>query len=157
MQHDETRTIAVDPDHAARVVGDFCDSVGVPVPTGTSDVCELLDRLGYQCTPGTLAEFVRKGYVSEPAEWDAVSVYCLMAALELRRRWKRTPCPQHDHKKTGARLFVERSLAEGGPGVNDLDRYSVEDLLLQLTQTGDRPTRECLFEALTLKLSGFEE
>lgn len=155
---DPTRTVNIDPEHAARVVGDFADSVNLPVPTTAGEVVAFLERCDYLVTARTLSEFAEKHYVSDPGDqWDAVAVYCLMAALESRRRWKPAPS-RHDHKKTGISLQIEAARAAGvAEPINDLDRYTVEDLLLQLTQCDHRATRECLYEALREKLRGYEE
>lgn len=155
---DQTRTVAVDPEHAARVVADFADAHGLPVPTTPGEAVELARACGYDCTPGTVAEFVRKGYVSDPGGVaDAVWVYCFIAALEARRRWKPTPCV-HDPKKSGTRLLIEQMRNAGvAEPLNDIDRYTVEDLLLQLTNCDNRAVREALYEAVKAKLQGFEE
>jgi hypothetical protein len=155
------RTVQVDPAHAARVVHDFADRVGLPVKDRYSpdEMCQLLRWLGYDVTPGVLEEFTRKGYVSDPGDaWDVVSVYTLAAALESRRRWLPTPCHQHDSKKSGARLLIEQAARDGvAQPIQDLDRVTIEDLLLQLVANDARAEREVLFEAIRLKLSGFEE
>lgn len=155
---DQTRIVSVDPAHAERVVADFAASVGLAVPTNAAEVVELLDRLDYDCTPRTLEQFIERGYISDPGDcWDCVAVYCLLGGLESRRRWKPTPS-KHDLKKSGARLEIEKLQAEGiDPPVVDLDRTTVEDLLIQLTQCDQRAIREVIFEALKLKLAGYEE
>ena len=119
---------------------------------------DFLRRLDYDVTPNTLAEFERKHYFApaDASEMTAVEIYCLMAALEARRRWKPTPS-QHDAKKSGARLAIEQLQAQGIPPVNDLDNHTLEDLLLQLTGCPDRAIRECIYETLVLKLKGLEE
>lgn len=156
---DPTRAVTVDPAHAAQVVSDFAGSVGLPTPTTAGEVVEMLTRIGYDCTPRTLAEFVEKGYISDPGDvWGPVEVYVLAAALECRRRWLPTPNPRHDLKKSGFRLEIERLRAEGvDPPVRDLDDHSIEDLLLQLCQCDQRAVREALYETVRLKLDGFEE
>lgn len=155
---DMTRAVTVDPAHAAEVVAGMADSVGLAAPVTAAEVVALLDRLDYACTPNTLAEFVRKGFISDPGDtWDSVSTYCLMAGLEARRRWKPAPS-RHDLKKSGFRLEIERLRAEGvDPPVRDIDDHSVEDLLLQLCQCDQRAVREALYETVRLKLDGCEE
>jgi len=157
---DQSRAVVIDPRHATQVVGDFAESVGLPRAESYSpaQACLLLGRLGYDCPLNTIREFTAKGYIGDPGDtWAPVNVYCLMAALEARRRWLRTPCV-HDAKKTGVRLMLEQRLNEGiNPPVDDLDSHSVEDLLLQLIGSDNRAERECLFEVLRLKLAGYEE
>ena len=53
--------------------------------------------------------------------------------------------------------MIERTVADGCEPLPDLDQHSLEDLLLQLVGSDHRATRECLYEALRLKLAGFEE
>lgn len=155
------RALAINPEKAALIIGDFAEHHGLPrkdVYT-VAEAAELARRLGYACTPGTVLEFQRKRYLSDPGEtWEAAHVFCLISALESRRRWLPTPCPQHDAKKSAARLEVERLVAEGVEmPVADLDSHTIEDLLLQLCQNDHRQIREALYEALRLKLAGFEE
>jgi hypothetical protein len=157
---DETRAVRIDPEHAERVVADFAEHVGLPaLETYTpADAAELVSRHDYVCTPGTISEFIRKGYFGpqDPDALTPVEVYCLLGALESRRRWKPTPS-RHDAKKSGARLAIEQTEMQGASAINDLDQHTVEDLLLQLTGCDNRAVRECLYEALRLKLEGFEE
>lgn len=63
----------------------------------------------------------------------------------------------HDYKKSGARLIVEQLQSAEAEPFNDLDRYSIEDLILQVVTCDDRATREALGEGLRLKLANFEE
>src|SRR5262245_24830772 len=159
-QADPRRVATVDPHHAAQVIGDFCAHHGGPRLDGfTADqAVELLDRMGYAINLGTVAEFIRKGYVGDPGEsWSPVAVYCLTAALEARRRWTESPDCPHNVKKTGIRLQIEQLRSEGVEPVNDLDRHTVEDLLLQLAGSDNRAERECLYEVLRLKLADYEE
>lgn len=157
---DQTRQQPVDPAHATVVVSALVESAGLTVRDEytRSDVCEILTRRGYECTPGTILEFVRKGYISDPgATLSPVDVYCLAGALEARRRWGRTPS-KHDFKKSAARLRIEELQNEGVENpVKDIDGHTVEDLLIQLTTNENRMVRETLYETLRLKLAGYEE
>src|SRR5262245_56374046 len=154
------RIMQVDPEHAGRVVGEIAEQLGLPRADSytPAEAADCAHRMEYACTPAAVAEFVRKRYISDPGEvWEPVHVYCLLGALESRRRWQPTPC-KHDLKKSGVRLEVERLRAQGvNEPIAELDRASIEDLLLQLVQCDYRATRECLYEALNLKLAGFEE
>lgn len=158
------RVVSVDAAHAEHIVTDLAASVGRMVPTSSSEVVTLLAALDYAVRPDTLREFTAKRYVSPPVDgvWDAVAVYCLLAAMESRRRWRPEPldgsATRHRHKKTAFRVELERLTAEGvNPPIVDLDSHSVEDLLIQLVQTDCRMTREAIFEAVALKLAGLEE
>lgn len=158
---DSTRQQAVDVERATELVRIGLEEHGLPVRDvfTPAQAAELARALHYECSPGTVAEFVRKGYVgpADPAALSPVDVFCLVAALENRRRWKPAP-GRHDAKKSGARLLIEQCQAAGAPSpVSDLDNFALEDLLLQLVQCGDRGTREGLYEAVRLKLEGYEE
>ena len=65
-----TRAVTVDPAKAGQVIGDFCERYGLPRRESftPAELCELLGKMGYDCTPGTLGEFVRKGYVRDPGD-----------------------------------------------------------------------------------------
>jgi hypothetical protein len=157
---DQTRQVQVDPERARQVVSDLALSAGMVAQDAYApdEVVALLAALDYDATPNTLAEFQRKRYVpAVEGDWSPVDVYCLLAALESRRRWRPAPS-RHDPKKSGARLEIERLQREGvNPPVVDLDGYSVEDLLLQMVGSDNRAERECLLEVLRLKLAGYEE
>ena len=155
---DPTRTVPVDPRHAARVVGDFAATVGLATPANAAEAIELLTKLDYAVSKRTLEEFIERKYISDPGDaWDCVAVYCLMGALESRRRYKSAD-RRHDFKKTGIRLEIERLRAEGiDPPIHDIDDITLEDLLLQITQCDQRAIREALYETLREKLRGYEE
>src|SRR5437764_1423028 len=144
------RAAYVDPGASDRIVAGFCTFAGLPVREvyTAAEVVDLLRRVGYDVTPGTLAEFARKGYIGEPAgeEWTAPFVHALAAALECRRRWLPTPNRLHDFKKSVARIQIESLRAEGEPVFADLEGYSLEDLFLQLVACDERGLREALYE-----------
>jgi hypothetical protein len=154
------RAVPVDPAASERVVASLCDAAGMPMQDefDRDGVAALLRSCGYDCTPGVVAEFVRKSYISEPEVWTAPYVHALTAALECRRRWLPTPNVYHDPKKSAQRLEIERLQNEGvNPPIDDLDQHTVEDLLIQLVQHDQRHVREALYECLRFKLDGFEE
>jgi hypothetical protein len=157
---DQTRVMHVDPAHARRVIEDLSAQAGVPFLDSYSpgQAAVLAFALDYDCSLGTVAELVRKRYIApeDPEGLSPVDVYCLLGALEARRRWKHAPSA-HDAKKSGVRLQIEAMQAQGVEPVNDLDDHTVEDLLLQLTGADNRALREILYETLRLKLKGFEE
>lgn len=132
---DETRTVHVDPNRAADIVGTFLDRAGVERKPSYSfaEVADLAARLGYQCSPRVIIEFIGKNYMPDPGDhFDCVGIFCLIAALESRRRWGRTP-NAHDGKKTQYRLQLEEVQNDGiDPPVRDLDRYTLEDLCIHL-------------------------
>jgi hypothetical protein len=156
----QTRLVHVDPERAATMLAAVCERFDFPVKDeySTPEVADLMRRCGYAVTPAVVAEFVRKGYITDTDNlWTPVDVFHFSAALDSRRRWLPTPCV-HDARKSGFRLQVETLRNQGvDPPVNDLDQHSLEDLLIQLTTADDRPTREMLYELIRLKLEGFEE
>lgn len=159
---DQTRVVRVDPEHAERFVGELAAHVGLPERESwtPAEAADLLRRLEYECTPATIGEFIRKGYFG-PENDQALSptdVFCLVQAMDSRRRWKATPS-RHDPKKSGARLLLERQRAEGLEVFHDLDEFTLEDLLLRLVGTTDHATREVLYEGIVAKLAaqGFIE
>lgn len=119
-----------------------------------------LRERGYDASEGTIHELMRKGYVGLP---DAEAIIpaelsAIMAALECRRRWLPYPNPHHDAKKSGARLLLEQMQHAGNPApVHDLEKFTVEDLLIRMAQSDHRGQREAIHEALRLKLLGMEE
>lgn len=153
-------TINIDPAIAAAAVDQLAASVGLPVLLAYSpdQAAELAARLEFDAKPGTVAEFVRKGYLkaTDPAALTPQEVYQFIGGLDRRRRWKAAPS-QHDLKKSNIRLHVEQGQAAGLAPFHDLAAHSIEDLLLQLTESDERWFREVVHEALKLKLQGFEE
>ncbi len=99
---DQNRITPVDVCHAERVVNGLALSFGLSArDTWTpQEVAELATAAEYVCTPGAVAEFVRKGYFgpADPQNLTAVEVYCFLSGLESRRRWRISPS-KHDAKK----------------------------------------------------------
>ena len=158
------RTIEPNPVASARVVGTLCALAGIDVQETfpRDEVVLLLRNAGYNVTPGTVAEFIRKGYIGEPEndEWTAQHIHALCASLESRRRWKPFPAPLHDFKKSVVRIQIEQAAANGiADPIHDLDTISLEDLLIQIAENDSRGIRETLYEAIKLKLAevGFVE
>lgn len=117
-----------------------------------TEAANFLRSCDYACTPGILMRLVSREYVSDPrGDWRPQHVHCAAAALESRRRWQPTPS-RHDAKKSAARLQIETARKEGIDVFNDLDATTLEDLLIQLTQTDQRQIREVLYEAVREKM-----
>ncbi|MCI0638473.1 MAG: hypothetical protein L0Y72_14185 [Gemmataceae bacterium] len=157
---DDTRVMVVDPVRARAVIEAFCQEANVPFLEAftAAQAAELATGLDYVATPWTVQECIDKKYFSaaDSAALSPTELYCFLAALEARRRWKPTPS-KHDARKTGCRLFIEQNVGNGLPAVNDLDDHSIEDLTLQLVASDNRSVREVLYETLRLKLAGLEE
>ena len=112
------RAVQLDPAHSERVITTFCEHTGLPRrETFTAEqVVELLDAMGYRITLGTILEFHRKQYVSEPISgvWNDMFVHALAAALECRRRWQKYPNPVHDAKKSAPGCKSNRPKRKAG-------------------------------------------
>lgn len=129
-------------------------------PWTSAEAAKILRTLGYQAPNAIIGELTRKSYVGieNPKAIDAAEMFAVLIAMESRKRWAPYPNARHDVKKSQARLAVEKLQAEGtDEPINDLDRYTTEDLLLSICNADARWLRENLFEALRLKLLGSEE
>lgn len=145
-------------------VAEWCDGLGVPFDrergtVAVPDLVKLARHMGFDARTATVLEFIRKGYVPEPADMAHVSAAWaahFLAGLEARRRWLPTPCV-HDHKKSAARLQVE--VLGASVALGSAAGYTVEDLLLFMAAAEDRATREACLEALRAKMDslGFRE
>ena len=152
------RSVQPNPEMSARIVAAFCQVASMELQDTFSraEVANLLRKCGYDCTPGTIAEFIRKGYIGEPAadEWPARYVHALAASLECRRRWLPTPNRLHDGKKSSIRVLIEQAKNDGNEApIGDLDQFSIEDLLIQIAENEVRNVREALLESIRLKMS----
>ena len=147
-------------DAFVRILCERADMTFAP-PFTPDEVVQLLCKVGYDCTRGTLLEFFRKGYISPPPnnEWTAPFVHGLIASMDCRRRWLPAPNDFHDARKSNALLQVESAAREGIDTFIDLDEYTLEDLLLHLTGTDNREIRETLYLACRRKMAdlGFRE
>lgn len=147
----------VEPEKARAAIERFCADFGTPFrDTWTmAEVAAYLSSLDYDANPGTVGEFIRKGYFICPdaTALQVQDLYSLQLSLEARRRWKRAPSI-HDMKKSAMRLRIEGT--PGGDPVYDLD-LTLEDLLLLIVQEQQPQMREALYECARLKLQGFEE
>src|SRR5262245_47823136 len=159
---DQLRTVTVNPTEARATIEQWCGDLGVPFREAFSaaEAAELARRLHFEAVPGTVAEFQRKGYFACPdaGALSPVELFCWLMALDARRRWRPSPSA-HDLKKSAARLQAERARAAGEPPVIDLERFTLEDCLLQLVGCDQRQLREALYECAREKLRalGFVE
>jgi hypothetical protein len=135
--HDQTRVATVSPKEAEQLLENFCLDTGYPLKDQyePDEVVDILRRLGYDATVGTIPEFLRKNYISDPGDaWDAVAICNLACAMFARRRWLPAPS-MHDPCKTDMRLEIERLQSAGvDPVIVDLDQHTIEDLLLRIVQ-----------------------
>ena len=82
----------------------------------------------------------------DPAKADElVAIFCARAGR---------PVPDSFTRAEAADLLAAAGV---DPPISDLDAFTIEDLLLRITRSDDRLEREFCYEALRLKLNGFEE
>src|SRR5262249_16331470 len=106
----------------------------------------------------TVAEFQRKGYIPalDGDGWDHEQIHRFMGALEARRRWQ-SGSPIHRCKKSAAQLDFETAQRESNQEyLKDLDKYTLEDLLVMLTTGEPLGLRECFLVAVRQKLERLE-
>jgi hypothetical protein len=138
-----------------------CKEAGITLRTdgriGQALMVEMLAKEGYAIGPGTLSELERKGYFKPPASgvWTGEQVVQLCRTLNTLRRWKPGP-NQFDALKPKIRLMIE---AGDDAPLKKLEGSTIELLLLQITESDDRDTRELLREAIVRRMNevGFVE
>ncbi len=150
------RVVAVDPEVSRRLVNGFCAFTATEPREHFSrdEVVELLRGVGFAVVPDTLREFTAKGYCTEPpsGRWEAIHVHALAAALDSRRRWLPGPNQLHDAKKSPTRRDLELAKAAGVPVFTDLEKFTLEDMLITLAECDNRMQREFVYEAVRAKL-----
>lgn len=152
------RAVQPNPAVSEQVVAGMCIAAGIdPQESFTRDeMIQLLRGCNYHVVPATISEFERKDRIDVPADdvWTAPHVHQFVSGLEIRRRWLPTPNKFHDPKKSATRLMIEQAAAQGvNDPIADLDKHSLEDLLLQIAMIEDRQVREALYETIKLKMS----
>ncbi|MBB01566.1 MAG: hypothetical protein CMJ47_02860 [Planctomyces sp.] len=127
-------------------------------PVDDETVVEIFDHLEYVVDLEKIHIYLAAGYITPPAivagkrSWTLKDFIELQVALEMRRQW-RAFSKFHDPKKSHWQLEKERAEAAGDQKFfSDIDRYSVEDLILYLTQADERYVREAIGLALKTKL-----
>lgn len=137
-----------------RIIADFCRQCDLPERDAYTslEVVQLCQGMEYDCDEDTLQEFDEKGYCEKPpGPWTPRRIRFLIANLESRRRWQKQS-RLHDPKKSLHRLRLEALDASEPHPAADIDKYTLEDLLLWLAKTDDRNIREGLYEAAKIKL-----
>src|SRR5262245_31761706 len=98
---EQSRIVPINPEYAEKLLDGVCSGHGIERKDEYEphEVAEIVRKLGYEATPATPAEFVRKGYISVPDDrWDASAICVLVGAMFVRRRWLPSPCVHDDHK-----------------------------------------------------------
>jgi hypothetical protein len=132
-------------------------------PCDTATVLKLLAAVEYKADVETVHRYIADGYIVPAKDetgahaWLAANIVEFATALEKRRMWLPFSA-LHDHKKSpferGHEIAQARGLAEGV--CRDIDKHTVEDLLLYLKDADTQPARDALYLALKLKLEALD-
>ena len=128
-------------------------------PLQNREVVEVLRAIDYELSVATIGEFLDAGYLAPPANrsgrfyWTATDIMHFAMALEARERWQKFS-PIHDCKKSAARRGRELAEQNGQAEsvFSDIERYTLEDLILYLCRADDRRVRDQIREAVLIKL-----
>lgn len=161
MQATVETAIAVEAQARMRIAG-WWERAGLEptYPCGTETAISLLTAVEYRVDPETIARYIASGYIPGPGraesgamEWLAIDIAQLGFALEFRREWQAFS-PLHDAKKSTYERGREQAERVGlaDQACRDIDRYSVEDLLLLLRTADTQALRDALYVALRIKL-----
>lgn len=135
---------------------------GAAYPMTDQQVIGLLDSIDYRVGLETIHRYLSARYIECPGmqagrrQWEPLDVVRLKDALEFRRQWK--PFSRfHDAKKSLYERLREQAEASGNPNpFRDLERYSLEDLLLYWREADTQPLRDMLHAAVKIKLEANE-
>ena len=135
---------------------------GTAYPMTDQQVIEVLDSIDYRVDLETIHRYLSARYIECPTmqagrrQWEPLDVAPLKDALEFRREWK--PFSRfHDPKKSLYERLREQAEASGNANpFRDLERYSLEDLLLYWREADTQPLRDMLFTAVKIKMEANE-
>lgn len=124
-------------------------------PADTRDVLRAAQMLGYRVDGDYLIGLLNQGIppvvkLGGKHRWTAFDAWHLLAVLDSRRRWELHPL--HLHKLSALERLVLEAEAAGKPAFDDLDNYSVEQLLLLMELAETTALRHMLRVALMAKL-----
>lgn len=150
---------------AAEAVAPFWQNAGLQpsYPASTATVVKLMADAEYEVTADTVAEFLRKGYLdgvpthNGQHKWRASDIAAFATGLETRRRW-RWDSTMHAAKWCSfeIQLHMARTAGFDHP-FDDLDKSTVEDLLLLMVEADQKELRQGIRLLLSLKLRGVLE
>lgn len=127
-------------------------------PATTATVVKLMTGLEYVVDAAAIGDYIERGRMIPPPMrgrnrvWMAADIVELLSVLENNRKW-RPLSVRHQHKKTRWEIHRELALAGQAPPVfDDLDRFTVEELLRQLVEVDQREVRELLHTAIMIKI-----
>lgn len=154
-----TSQLRISEPKAAEAVAPFWTNADIHpgYPASTSTVVKLMAEAEYDCTADTVAEFLRKGYLTVPTrdgqlKWRASDIAAFATALESRRRW-RWDSKMHAAKWTAFEVQLHMARAAGfDHPFDDLDKNTVEDLLLLMVKADQEHIRQGIRVLLAIKL-----
>jgi hypothetical protein len=126
-------------------------------PIGTQAVCDILRATEYRCDVADLLGMLDRQEIDVPRvggrlTWTASCVAVAMGLLESLRRWQ-WPSRRHGWKFTvPERMAAEARAADAGCPFDDLDDWTVEQLLHLLEQVESREVRHAIRVACEWKL-----
>jgi len=154
-------TLRVDESVSAKAIASFWTHAATNpgYPASTATVVKLMAEAEYDCTSDTIAEFLRKGYISEVPtskgqhKWRASDIASLATAMEARRRW-RWDSKLHASKWTAFEIQLHMARAAGlDHPFEDLDSNTVEDLLHLMVRAEPEHVRQGIRVLLSVKLA----
>jgi len=130
----------------------------IEFPASDENIVKLFTVMEYEIDLQVIRDYIDNGYIPCPQMisgkrlWTIADACHLHAALEYRRAWA-SPSSFHDCKKSQARLDRDRaSWTSDDSFESDVEETSLEDLLIAIAESDNRQVRECLHEALRIKL-----
>lgn len=127
-------------------------------PVCDENVVHLLKAAEYAADVDTLDRYERLGYIgcvprrNDLRKWRASDVVSLMTALEVRRQWQPNST-LHAAKFHPFEIRQHQAEAAGADTCfDDLDRHTVEDLLIAITKADNVDVRQAIRIALCCKL-----
>lgn len=129
-------------------------------PVSDENVVNLLRAAEYLADGDTLDRYERLGYIggvprrNDMRRWRASDILSLMTALEVRRQW-RPDSSLHAAKFHPFEIRqAQAEVAGADTCFDDLDRHTLEDLLIAMVKAGDESVRQAIRIALCVKLRG---
>ena len=130
-------------------------------PATTELVVSLLFGMQYAVDLAVIHKAIDQNWLFHPIrkagrfEWYACDILAMGQSLETRRLWK--PLSRlHDWKKSEYQKSLQAAEAAGKDPrtvIVDLDKFSVEDLLLLMVQCNHQKAREMFYESIKIKLA----
>lgn len=155
-----TSSLRISESKAAESIAPFWTNADIHpgYPASTATVVKLMSEAEYECTADTVAEFLRKGYLTGlptrdgQFKWRASDIAAFATGLESRRRW-RWDSKMHAAKWCAFEIQYHMARAAGlDHPFEDLDKCTVEDLLLLIVKADQEHIRQGIRLILAIKL-----